>query len=801
MTAIHWRFPISGLFTTARNWNPAQVPTASDNALIDAPGTYTVTSPTSRTVRTLTTVSTATLAVTGGTFAITSGTGSGSSAGTIAVDDAADLAIGGTFTNRGKITLNSTGHRTGLEIIGTTTLNGSGSVTLGDGGPNFIGSNGFAAILVNGGNTIAGAGLIGDTHLTLVNEQGGVIDGNSTTGALTLNTGTRLFFGGSRSIANAGLIEGTTAQGLVIVSNVSNSGTLAASGTNARLQIDGTVTDITPPLRRGGIVTAIGHGAHIDLSSATISQGRLQIGSGSFVETLAGSGLSIISGVTLANSGTLEANSNSELRIQGSTIGTTGTLMSNGTGALLDVAESVGAVSGAISGGEIEFQSNSAAHVAFTSGTSGTLKLDASTAFTGTISGFSGAASNTFTQFIAFGDSTIDSGAFQYLSTGNANKDARIQNALANGGTATPVGVGSMNSQILAGDFGLTASTAYAPGGGGTNYAISGALDAATDENGNTSNLNPGAGLLSTVDQISSYLSSTINPNNQNAGAHADPNALYLISSGANDVSYASANFSDQGSQQQYLSDQAANLTAAIEQLVAAGAQYIIVDNIEANNNLAKYYSTELFGDLDTAGVPYVQGDIHAMLQDIKADPTAFGFAADAIAPGIPGTATESALIEPDTVDNLSGWGQWGANTTTQETGGVPLNEQYAYLRSPDAEQTSLFSDDQHLSAAGQQIEADYVYSLLVANKVISQDAIDLTDISYSFGTTKATYSGDTTGGTLSVTDGIHTANIALLGNYIASTFVTANDGNGGTLVVEHSNGGQQILLAQPHPS
>ena len=38
-------------------------------------------------------------------------------------------------------------------------------------------------------------------------------------------------------------------------------------------------------------------------------------------------------------------------------------------------------------------------------------------------------------------------------------------------------------------------------------------------------------------------------------------------------------------------------------------------------------------------------------------------------------------------------------------------------------------------------------------------------------------------GGTLQVTDGTNTANIALLGNYTASVFVTESDGHGGTTV------------------
>ena len=64
---------------------------------------------------------------------------------------------------------------------------------------------------------------------------------------------------------------------------------------------------------------------------------------------------------------------------------------------------------------------------------------------------------------------------------------------------------------------------------------------------------------------------------------------------------------------------------------------------------------------------------------------------------------------------------------------------------------------------------------------------------------TVASAAGDTTGGTLTVTDGTHVANIALLGNYMASTFVTASDGHGGTLIAEGAQTAQPSLLTHPH--
>ncbi|MBA3812609.1 MAG: hypothetical protein H0X27_13400 [Caulobacteraceae bacterium] len=60
--------------------------------------------------------------------------------------------------------------------------------------------------------------------------------------------------------------------------------------------------------------------------------------------------------------------------------------------------------------------------------------------------------------------------------------------------------------------------------------------------------------------------------------------------------------------------------------------------------------------------------------------------------------------------------------------------------------------------------------------------SLDLDDIAFGAGT-KATYAGNKSGGVLTVTDGSHTAQIDLKGDYRSSTFVVAADGHGGTLV------------------
>jgi hypothetical protein len=79
-----------------------------------------------------------------------------------------------------------------------------------------------------------------------------------------------------------------------------------------------------------------------------------------------------------------------------------------------------------------------------------------------------------------------------------------------------------------------------------------------------------------------------------------------------------------------------------------------------------------------------------------------------------------------------------------------------------------------------------------------AQNGIDLTRIAFGAATTLG-YAANAggTGGILSVSDGAHAASIALLGNYMASTFVTAADGHGGTLIAA-AQPPDQALLTTP---
>jgi hypothetical protein len=149
---------LSGDWNVGSNWSSDAVPTSNSDAAISASGTYTVTSSADETINSLATAKGATLAITGGTFAITSGTGTGANAGAITVADGATLQVGGTFQNTGALQLNSVFVPTKIILSSDVTLSGAGNVTLSDSEQNEIATAvGAQATFTNMANTISGA--------------------------------------------------------------------------------------------------------------------------------------------------------------------------------------------------------------------------------------------------------------------------------------------------------------------------------------------------------------------------------------------------------------------------------------------------------------------------------------------------------------------------------------------------------------------------------------------------------------------------------------------------------------------
>jgi hypothetical protein len=88
-------------------------------------------------------------------------------------------------------------------------------------------------------------------------------------------------------------------------------------------------------------------------------------------------------------------------------------------------------------------------------------------------------------------------------------------------------------------------------------------------------------------------------------------------------------------------------------------------------------------------------------------------------------------------------------------------------------------------AAAGTlKIDHSSSFSGKIGGQLAIGDVIDLVDITAG-ASAKISYSGNNSPGTLTVSDGTHTASIALLGNYSLASFTASSDGNGGTSVVD----------------
>jgi outer membrane lipase/esterase len=314
------------------------------------------------------------------------------------------------------------------------------------------------------------------------------------------------------------------------------------------------------------------------------------------------------------------------------------------------------------------------------------------------------AVGQTLNQFVGFGDSTIDSGYYRALPNpgGGAAFNLQWPAAVAAGAGKPTTSPGAMSSEALAAQFGLSAAPSNQ---GGSNFATSGAknVDINTTINGGFQQAIP------TVTQINNYLAAN--------GGRANPNGLYLISSGGNDVSFATGNSGTgppPADPQGYIVGSANSLASSIATLQAAGARYIVVPDLPfsfpqgggAGNVTQRadrlLYTQTLWWGLHADGVNFVPADYNAMRLAIASNPTLFGFQF------IGNGAGQTACAPPPGITTA-----WALLCSANP--GAP-----SQLVAPNADQTHLFADDQHLTTAGQKILADYEYSLLVAPMEIS---------------------------------------------------------------------------------
>jgi hypothetical protein len=185
-------------------------------------------------------------------------------AGTMTISDGAVLPLSGIINNAGIIALDSIGNDTHLELIQYgITLQGGGQLILSDSGENFISGTIPSVTLTNVDNTISGAGQLGAGQMTLVNDGTIVATGSH---ALVIDTGANV-------VTNIGTLEATASGGLLVNSDVANSGLIWAYGGN--ITINGAVTGSGSAMINGIATLEFGAASSSDVTFAADAAGTL----------------------------------------------------------------------------------------------------------------------------------------------------------------------------------------------------------------------------------------------------------------------------------------------------------------------------------------------------------------------------------------------------------------------------------------------------------------------------------------------------------------------------------------------
>lgn len=280
------------------------------------------------------------------------------------------------------------------------------------------------------------------------------------------------------------------------------------------------------------------------------------------------------------------------------------------------------------------------------------------------------AAAQQFSNVIFFGDSLTDSGTF---------RPALIQQA---GAGAAVVGKFTTNpylvwSEQLALKYGVNLNPSNQ---GGTNYAVGGAR-AGVDVTGA---LGP---IPSVTKQVSTYLAAN--------GGKADPNALYSVWAGGNDLLAVLGGAPAQAT----IGAAVQSEVTALATLKAAGAQYILMPilpdlgmtptamaggaaSIGAATQGSQMYNQALLVGAKSAGVNIIPVDTFSLLREVKANAAAFGY----------------------------------TNTTGTACGAMSsLTCAPANYVAPGASETYLFADGVHPTGKTHTIMAQLAYSMVSA--------------------------------------------------------------------------------------
>jgi hypothetical protein len=337
-------------WTDSSDWSLMHVPTGSEDAYVGTnSGSADVQSSINETVNSVATSSNDNLAILGGLFTASTGTGPNANLGTISVDDATLLVVNGTVDNTGTIKLNSTSTNVTSTFLiqNAVTLDGGGALEMAIGaapGNNLITGVSPSASLVNY-DDISGTGTI--SGLVFDNTAAGTIETNNSTssnpGFLNIAGtagGGRFVNDGAVQADNGGTIEfGVDGQS----SSLTNDATISLLGSSADtdVQIAGNVTinSSDGEIGMGGsdpsddFIVSDGHAASLTLNGGTL-KGAGTVGDANLtlnnvsatIDADTSSPLDLdTGGNTITNGGTLEATNGGSLAIE-SPVNNSGTI-------------------------------------------------------------------------------------------------------------------------------------------------------------------------------------------------------------------------------------------------------------------------------------------------------------------------------------------------------------------------------------------------------------------------------------------------------------------------------------------
>ncbi len=243
-----------------------------------------------------------------------------------------------------------------------------------------------------------------------------------------------------------------------------------------------------------------------------------------------------------------------------------------------------------------------------------------------------GAAATTFSQVVVIGDSLSDNGNISLATAPGVQPPLRF--------TTNP---GTTAAEQVAASLGFTLSPSLA---GGTDYAFGGA--------GLVNNV--AAGVPTLPQQLQMYLGAS--------GGSADPNALYQVWGGANDIFYLTGTLTDPTALAAGTATAAQTEVGLLGALQAAGANYVVVYNLPdlgktpaaaasgpagqaGATQLAVLYNGILnsgIGQLSANGLNVVPVNAFGLVNEVIANPSAYGFS-NVTAPACNGSSVQCGPV------------------------------------------------------------------------------------------------------------------------------------------------------------